>query len=559
MKKQPAETCQFPRRLSAAVPFLWLAFWFCLYSYLLIHASASLIDSDMASEELLGRLLSYHPGIFLKDWYYSTELRVFNSQLFFEFFFFFTDSWHTVRVLTSLTLAVLLLLSYLFLAQSLAIRRSTALYSAPLLIAPFSPVYAKYVLVGLYYMPHIILAMLSAALILRVRSAQRKVWPLLLLAALSFLSGLGGSKDVLTFYVPMFLACLLSERKSGRKPLFSSAADRQDRVLIRLSLSHTGRALFALLWSGAGWAVLKLILEKRYHFQHMEDLALEDFSAGRLENMVHGIMDNFAWRSGVPVFSLRGCTSLLGLLIGLLVIRASLCAVRTGRHPVVLQILLSYWFLSVCVVSIAILLTGLMADDRGRYYLVSMAFLVPAAAVWSDQKEIPERCRNAARIIPLLGMLLFAGVGYLDLADQDSTAELRKAAAAVEQAGYFEGFATFWNNNVMTELSNGTLTMTDFELTGAGAFPLDNRYAWLAPVSALTHVPRGRFFVILDKTNEYENGWIPQFENSGVLPDENGSSLQNAPCSLLYESDHYVVLGYQNYEKLKQAFQESQD
>lgn len=58
MKKQPAKTCQFPRVLSTAVPFLWLAFWFCLYSYLLMHASASLIDSDMASEELLGRLLS---------------------------------------------------------------------------------------------------------------------------------------------------------------------------------------------------------------------------------------------------------------------------------------------------------------------------------------------------------------------------------------------------------------------------------------------------------------------------------------------------------------------
>ena len=560
MKKQPAKTCQFPRVLSTAVPFLWLAFWFCLYSYLLMHASASLIDSDMASEELLGRLLSYHPGIFLKDWYYSTELRVFNSQLFFEFFFFFTDSWHTVRVLTSLTLAVLLLLSYLFLAQSLAIRRSTALYSAPLLIAPFSPVYAKYVLVGLYYMPHIILAMLSAALILHVRSAQRKGWPsLLVLAALSFLSGLGGSKDVLTFYVPMVLACLLSERKSGRKPLFSPATFKQGSILIRLFSCYTGRALFALLWSGAGWAVLKLILEKRYHFQHMEDLALEEFSAGRLENMIHGIMDNFAWRSGAPVFSLRGCTSLLGLLLGLLVIRAAFRAVRTGRQPVVLQILLSYWFLSVCVVSVAILLTGLMADDRDRYYLVSMAFLVPAAAVWSDQKTIPGRCQQAVRVIPLLGMLLFAGVGYLDLADQDNTAELRNAAAAVEQAGYSEGFATFWNNNVLTELSYGTLTMTDFELAGAGAFPLDNRYAWLAPASALNHVPRGRFFVILDKTNEYENGWIPQFENSGVLPDDNGNSLQNTPTSLLYDSDHYVVYGYQNYEDLKQTFQESQN
>ena len=560
MKKQPAETCQFPRALSSAFPFLWLAFWFCFYSYLLMHASARLIDSDMASEELLGRLLSYHPGIFLKDWYYSTELRVFNSQLFFEFFFFFTDNWHIVRVLTSLTLAILLLLSYLFLTRSLAVRRSTALYSAPLLIAPFSPVYAKYVLVGLYYMPHIILAMLSAALILRVQSTPRRVWPaLLFLAALSFLSGLGGSKDVLMFYVPMFLACLLSEGKSGRKPLFSSAAFRQDRIFIHLSSFHTGRALFALLWSGAGWAVLKLILEKQYRFQHMEDLTLEEFSAGRLENMVHGIMDNFAWRSGVPVFSLRGCASLLGLLLGLLVIRSALYAVRTGRQPVVLQILLSYWFLSVCIVSIAILLTGLMADDRDRYYLVSMAFLVPAAAVWSDQKEMTGRCRNAVRVIPLLGMLLFAGVGYLDLADQDSTAELRNAAAAVEQAGYSEGFATFWNNNVLTELSNGTLTMTDFELAGAGAFPLDNRYAWLAPMSALSHVPQSRFFVVLDKTNEYENGWIPQFRNSGMPPNRNGNRLQNTPCDLLYDSDHYAVFGYQNYEELKQAFQEAQD
>lgn len=45
-----------------------------------------LIDSDMSSEMVLGRLLAKENTIISKNWYYATELRVINTQLIFPFF-----------------------------------------------------------------------------------------------------------------------------------------------------------------------------------------------------------------------------------------------------------------------------------------------------------------------------------------------------------------------------------------------------------------------------------------------------------------------------------------
>ena len=40
-----------------------------------------LLDSDMSSEMILGQLLARNNGILSDQWYYSTELRVLNTQL----------------------------------------------------------------------------------------------------------------------------------------------------------------------------------------------------------------------------------------------------------------------------------------------------------------------------------------------------------------------------------------------------------------------------------------------------------------------------------------------
>ena len=46
-----------------------------------------LLDSDMSSEMILGQLLARNNGILSDQWYYSTELRVLNTQLIYALFF----------------------------------------------------------------------------------------------------------------------------------------------------------------------------------------------------------------------------------------------------------------------------------------------------------------------------------------------------------------------------------------------------------------------------------------------------------------------------------------
>ena len=58
----------------------------------------NIISSDESSEMILGSLLASENSIISKNWHYSTELRVLNANIFYSFFFHFTDSWHLVRV-----------------------------------------------------------------------------------------------------------------------------------------------------------------------------------------------------------------------------------------------------------------------------------------------------------------------------------------------------------------------------------------------------------------------------------------------------------------------------
>lgn len=56
-----------------------------------------LIDSDMSSELILSKLLADENKILSTKWYYSTELRVLNTQLIYSFFFKIFHDWTVIR------------------------------------------------------------------------------------------------------------------------------------------------------------------------------------------------------------------------------------------------------------------------------------------------------------------------------------------------------------------------------------------------------------------------------------------------------------------------------
>ena len=93
---------------------IWLLFAAAAGLYVMYANGMNLVNSDDAGEMILAKLLSEGNGIATREWVYSSELRVINTQLIRAFLFRFTDSWTAVHVIGNLVLYAWLLLSYAF-------------------------------------------------------------------------------------------------------------------------------------------------------------------------------------------------------------------------------------------------------------------------------------------------------------------------------------------------------------------------------------------------------------------------------------------------------------
>lgn len=77
-----------------------------------------LLDSDMSSEMILGQLLARENAVLTPHWYYSTELRVLNTQIIYAFFFKLMNNWHLVRMAATVCFGALCLQPFTFCAAS---------------------------------------------------------------------------------------------------------------------------------------------------------------------------------------------------------------------------------------------------------------------------------------------------------------------------------------------------------------------------------------------------------------------------------------------------------
>lgn len=133
---------------------LWTAVCFALLVVDWCCWAPNRLDADMASEQLLANLLAQEGSVMSTNWYYSTELRVLNTQLVMAPLFRLFTSWHTVRVVGSVVLILLYLAAWFWFGRSAKLKYS-GLLGAGLLVLPYGALYRQYVLEGLYYIPHI--------------------------------------------------------------------------------------------------------------------------------------------------------------------------------------------------------------------------------------------------------------------------------------------------------------------------------------------------------------------------------------------------------------------
>lgn len=155
------------KRTTYMILLLWAAVCFALLVVDWCCWAPNRLDADMASEQLLANLLAQEGGVMSTNWYYSTELRVLNTQLVMAPLFRLFTSWHTVRVVGSVVLILLYLAAWFWFGRSAKLKYS-GLLGAGLLVLPYGALYRQYVLEGLYYIPHIAISFVVLGCAVRI-------------------------------------------------------------------------------------------------------------------------------------------------------------------------------------------------------------------------------------------------------------------------------------------------------------------------------------------------------------------------------------------------------
>ena len=109
--------------LKWVLPYLFPLLCFINLAVFLSDCSGKMLDSDMSSELVLGKLLADKGGLLSTDWYYSTEVRVLNTQIVYKTLFEFTDNWHLLRYLGSLINALILVVCGGYLTFTMGLKK----------------------------------------------------------------------------------------------------------------------------------------------------------------------------------------------------------------------------------------------------------------------------------------------------------------------------------------------------------------------------------------------------------------------------------------------------
>lgn len=490
--------------LIAVAGFILIAF-LILLSWNNFFVCRSRLDSDMASELILEQSLSERNQMFHSGWYYSTELRILNTLLVRAPLFKIFSDWTTVRTVGNALLFCFMLCSYLVLLKYLKVDIEFSLLTAAMLLCPFSRIWLNIMYEGAYYIPHVTITFFYLTLFLMVEKAGheanriKKGGILAGYLLLSVILGMSGIRYMLNIQLPILMASALlvlfnrNYQEIREKPTaenFKKALKWKPTLYFLISLAGVAATML-------GYFISERLLSRVFRFHSYSNNKFKIFSEVPLltqfSKLTEDLLGLLGYSQGVKLFSLQGIRNIAVLLLLLLFILMFIKILNTKN--------LSYekkftavFFISSFLISSA---TFILLDTyTSRYYIPVLAAAVPAAAIyWQEEEKKLDRifigggCIAAALIIGLLVWKEYA----FDCRDNKNNRE--DVLAYLLDNDLTFGYATFWNGNVLTELSNG-----EVEVAGVSTINKDSigYHQWLT--FAKYHEPgyhEGKVFILL--------------------------------------------------------------
>ena len=513
------------------------------------------IDSDMAAEMIFSKLLAEEGNLIAtSNWYYSTEFRVLYTQLLMGPLHHIFSNWHVIRVITNVVFYGLMLAGFFFVCKPLNIRKRNVLLCALALFVPVSEAVMTHLQMGNTYMSHVILSFVTFGLFLRLCDREQKkrrgryIVYALLFAALCVILGISGVRYLLDLLVPMVLAALLLVVRSHSFFTFRNEPTKENAISLLKTeqIQYLFVSAGAFICGGIGYLVNALFISKMYQFQTYDTTNFIKIHEGvfwdRVQNALGELLQMFGYIENKAFLSLRGIITILAfVMIGVLGFVWVKClgyskekntalvepAEQNHRRITVLFAGVSF----ALHLFVFIFTTSTMVD---RYFIPIAIFFLLTLAIYMEWEELA--FDRVLVCLILGGSLALAGVKtYYSFITNDKNEARYEMAEHLVQEGYTFGYASYWNSNIMTEVSNGQLEMANlWSMESLGDFK------WSSKVSS--YEPKeGKIFLIVGADE------LTYAEAYGMLEQQ----------EIIYENESFTVLHFDSQEEFL-AYREAQ-
>jgi len=497
------------------------------------------LNSDMSSELILAEHLHSEHKILSTDWYYSTELRVFNTQLVFTPLFEIFNNWHTVRIVGTTLLLVLLLISFFIFCDKIHIKYKYVL--SLYIVGAYSIQYFNFVVVGTYYIPHIVISFFTLALLSNIFKRNKIIISNLVLITLSFIAGLGGIRQLVILYLPLCVTSTLYL-------LYSQLGEiKKFRIDIKCkSFLVWSSTLLMGITSLIGYIVNVLVLQKYFTFFNYTSSSVEFASLEKLKKIFIGLLHTH----GLPYHNSTGISVGIKIIMcicfaiwSILIIYASVVFIKAiiKKHKNICEehiFVFIFYIVALIITITSFSFSNVMFKDR--YFLPVSIFFVPVIGIFlTSIKNIRSK---AILLMVLIFQIMFCTYSNIKIANSDTANnELTEIIKVLELNESYEGYASFWNANILTELSNGKIEAWDCG-DKEEQFDIYNMYQWLQLKNHSYLHPENNIF-FLASTNEIEKFNLKNIDSTKEI----------------YRDEKYIVYLFKDYGELLASFPTNQE
>ena len=486
------------------------------------------LDSDISSEFVLAQLLNEEGRVFLTDsWFHSTELRVVSPVPVYQLALSLFSDWHMARTVSIAVLLVGVMLSMVYMLHGVGAPLRSAMLCAAAVILPITEYNAFTLVYGGFYTVCVMLTFVEIGLVARLGKSRglRSLLQALLLAVLSVYGGLNGVRMMMICHVPLLLACMMTFFLDAR------SCGNIKEMLPKASFRMLLAASLCMAAAYAGYRINTDVLALSYDFQQYSETMIRPLSANMFTDQVIGLMRFFGYRNDALLLSMEGVVSVFAIALPVAGLAAIIVLLRMKLES--RERMLAVFMLAALL--LGILLNVLTLEKADLPYTVSYympaAVLLVYALFWVFDRFA---CRMAwLRTLPMLvlvGMFLMGNAVYRDKEFQTYKTELEEIADSLLDEAAYEGYATFWNANVLTEIASGELeafSVVDWE-TGT-------INEWLQRKDHLDRTPWGRVYAVY-RAQDWKEG-EPGFD----------------PEHLVYSSNSFYVVVYDSDEEYREA------